>query len=1729
MFRNKYLSLILTALLAITTVFGSSAVLAQGQTPPQSGSDQSGGQPPFLKHGKITQADRQAAADKRAQGGGVSAAVAPTATDAYGNLVPDYFGTAPNYANSPLPTRGSGGTATGGIVKFQDPLPNIPIATPDVVTYPGSDYYVIALQQFTAQFSASLPATTQVRGYVQLNSGTNTTGCTIPTSTPKAGDCTLANNTALPAAIQYLGPIIVAKRDRPTRIKFTNMISPGAAGDLFLPVDTTYMGAGYGPDAPASVGLDDCSVPPPATRPAYCYSQNRATLHLHGGTTPWISDGTPHQWTTPAGETTAPGGSMYPKGVSVYNVPDMDAGVEPAGTLTFYYTNQESARLMFYHDHAYGLTRLNVYAGEAAGYLLTDQVEADLIAGTNVSGGNPGLVSVLPSVGTPLVLQDKTFVPGPTQLAAEDPTWNTARWGGLGNFWYPHVYMTNQNPYDMTGANPMGRWDYGQWFWPPFTGQSQGTLTNPYYDPLCNSATTYCEPPVIPGTPVISGVPEGFMDTPLVNGKAYPVMNVTAGMQRFRILNASNDRFMNLQLYVASPIIGSIDVTTPGSGYTVPPAITITNGAGDTTGHGAVGVATIDPVSGAVTSIYLKAVGSRYTAKPSVTISAPPVGGVQAVASANLYSGLTEVGMVPFNSTQNVLTPFPAGWYTTGVPFSLDDRDGGVPDPATRGPAMVQIGTEGGWLPNPVLIPNTPVNFDYNRKSITVLNVLQHGLWLGPAERADVLVDFTNFSGKTLILYNDSPAPVPAGDPRNDYYTGGPDQTSTGGAPSTLPGYGPNTRTIMQIVVAGGGSSTAPVDDFSATALTALQTALPKAFAVDQETIVFPQAPYNAAYNPGVTCPGGAGCFPSGKPAYVGITDMTATFDPIGPTAPITMSMQPKAIQELFTVDYGRMNATLGVELPNTNQTIQTTIPYGYIDPITELLQVTDKAVPIGATGDGTQIWKITHNGVDTHVIHVHMFTMQLINRVGWDGAIKPPDPQELGWKDTIRMNPLEDVIVAIRPISLVNLPFKMPDSIRMIDPTRPAGSTMGYFGVNPLGNPVTIVNQLVNFGWEYVWHCHILGHEENDMMRPMAIAVPPEAPSGLVATAQAGSPYRVNLTWTENSLMSTGFIVQRDITSAFSAPTNFTVVKAAGAAQSYTDSTATKGIFYFYQVLATNTVGGTAASGFTAAAATGYSTLTVTSAPSNVFQIPSPPAAFTKLAPATGTFVNSQTPTLSWQASAGAASYAYCIDTVNNAACDTSWINVGTNTSAVTSLLNGSSTYYWEVEAINPGGITLADAGTWWSLLTHTCFGLTTAVSPVGAGTVGVNLPFNCGGSRYLTGTVLQLTASPTAPYVFSAWSGSVTGTTNPISLTMSAARSVTATFVVPPPAAFAKLAPATGTFVNSQTPTLSWQASAGAASYAYCIDTVNNAACDTTWINVGTSTSAVTSLLNGSSTYYWEVRATNLGGTTLANAGTWWSLLTHSCFGLTTSVSPLGTGTVGVNLPFNCGGSTYLTGTVLNLTATPTAGFTFGSWTGSVTGTTNPISVTMSAARTVTANFNGAPRAFGKSAPATGTFVNSQTPTLSWQASVGAASYAYCIDTINNAACDATWINVGTSTSAVTSLLNGSSTYYWEVEAINPTGTTLADAGTWWNLLTHSCFGLTTSVSPAGAGTVAVNLPFNCGGNRYLTGTVLQLTASPIGAHTFVAWSGNLTGTTNPISLTMNAAKVVTANFTP
>ena len=144
-----------------------------------------------------------------------------------------------------------------------------------------------------------------------------------------------------------------------------------------------------------------------------------------------------------------------------------------------------------------------------------------------------------------------------------------------------------------------------------------------------------------------------------------------------------------------------------------------------------------------------------------------------------------------------------------------------------------------------------------------------------------------------------------------------------------------------------------------------------------------------------------------------------------------------KAIQELFDPVYGRMNSTLAAEMPFSSATVATTIPLAYIDtPVERLDAIKDGEV---------QIWKITHNGVDGHPVHFHMVNVQVINRVGWDGVVKPPEANEVGWKETLVMNPLEDVYVAVKGVRPVT-PFGLPKSSRLLDPSQAVNGLAGLY-----------------------------------------------------------------------------------------------------------------------------------------------------------------------------------------------------------------------------------------------------------------------------------------------------------------------------------------------------------------------------------------------------------------------------------------------------------------------------------------------------------------------------------------------------------------------------------------------------------------------------------------------------------------------------------------------------------
>ena len=170
---------------------------------------------------------------------------------------------------------GSGYITAGGIKKFTDPLPGlcvppacpttgkyIPLAVPEVKTYNGveADEYVIGLVQYRTSFSSSLPPTL-VRGYVQLETPANAGISQHFPLTNELLDGTqvpVMRATAYPVLAvtppQWLGPTIVATKDRPVRIVFHNLLPTGTDGDLFLPVDTTPDGLGHGPDGHGGPG-----------------------------------------------------------------------------------------------------------------------------------------------------------------------------------------------------------------------------------------------------------------------------------------------------------------------------------------------------------------------------------------------------------------------------------------------------------------------------------------------------------------------------------------------------------------------------------------------------------------------------------------------------------------------------------------------------------------------------------------------------------------------------------------------------------------------------------------------------------------------------------------------------------------------------------------------------------------------------------------------------------------------------------------------------------------------------------------------------------------------------------------------------------------------------------------------------------------------------------------------------------------------------------------------------------------------------------------------------------------------------------------------------------------------------------------------------------------------------------------------------------------------------------
>ncbi len=180
-------------------------------------------------------------------------------------------------------------------------------------------------------------------------------------------------------ATSYIGPVIVAERDVPTKIKFINNL--GTTDTSLLPFWKTAT------DQTLHWADPNLTYPNPPLTP---YSGPiPAVPHLHGGEIPPELDGGPDAWFYDPTLAAGAYAGYATEGHAYHNY----LGAANDGSATYRYPNTQEAAPIWFHDHLLGMTRLNVYAGLAGAYLLIDP------------GAYPGNLPEL----IPLVIQDRMF------------------------------------------------------------------------------------------------------------------------------------------------------------------------------------------------------------------------------------------------------------------------------------------------------------------------------------------------------------------------------------------------------------------------------------------------------------------------------------------------------------------------------------------------------------------------------------------------------------------------------------------------------------------------------------------------------------------------------------------------------------------------------------------------------------------------------------------------------------------------------------------------------------------------------------------------------------------------------------------------------------------------------------------------------------------------------------------------------------------------------------------------------------------------------------------------------------------------------------------------------------------------------------------------------------------------------------------------------------------------
>jgi spore coat protein A len=179
------------------------------------------------------------------------------------------------------------------------------------------------------------------------------------------------------------GPTFKASRGVPVQVKWVNNLvdSEGTPLTHLFPIDPTLHWAN-----PENIEKPVPPVTAPPYPPGYSSVQSPVPIvtHLHGGETPSASDGHPDAWWTADG---------------IHGPAYFSVTATESNSAVYNYPNSQQPTTLWYHDHALGITRINVLSGLAGFYLLEDTTDP--------------VAELLPSgeYEVPIIIQDRSFLP----------------------------------------------------------------------------------------------------------------------------------------------------------------------------------------------------------------------------------------------------------------------------------------------------------------------------------------------------------------------------------------------------------------------------------------------------------------------------------------------------------------------------------------------------------------------------------------------------------------------------------------------------------------------------------------------------------------------------------------------------------------------------------------------------------------------------------------------------------------------------------------------------------------------------------------------------------------------------------------------------------------------------------------------------------------------------------------------------------------------------------------------------------------------------------------------------------------------------------------------------------------------------------------------------------------------------------------------------------------------